>query len=104
MNYLFALFSVLTVLGVSCQSSSTSQTRVSSDSVDAGSSVSMGAERIQLYPGKLRVGDNFSSLARRAGLEVAPAVAVINIVPSIDTPVCEEQTHILGESSACIQG
>jgi thiol peroxidase len=72
---------------------------VSSENVTPGSKVSVGKASLDLYPGSTTIGQNIAELIKtELGTEIKKEVTVINIVPSIDTPVCEEQTHILGES------
>lgn len=93
----FAVF----VAGASCVSpdSRDSKIGVSKESVEAGSAVSMRGKSTPLHKGTLRVGDNIHTLLNPFDLGVKGKVAVISIVPSIDTAVCEEQTHILGETT-----
>ncbi|HZW58999.1 MAG TPA: thiol peroxidase [Woeseiaceae bacterium] len=75
-------------------------------SVDAGSRVTRGGKtELSLLGTGVRVGDKFPSaqlvdthlrsvdLARREG-----EVLLVSIVPSLDTQVCERQTHLLGEA------
>lgn len=71
---------------------------VSQDSALPGTFVQRKDTTVQLYPGKIAVGDDFKKLATLLGLELK-GIAVISIVPSIDTKVCEEQSHIMSESS-----
>lgn len=67
-----------------------------------GSQVKMKGETYKLYSvqSPLKVGDNLVEKAAKAGFELPfnNKVTLINVVPSVDTPVCEAQSHILGES------
>jgi thiol peroxidase len=74
-------------------------------SVDPGTSVTRGEARFQLLGTPISIGKPLPSvnlvdamtmkdvdLSKEKGV-----VLFLSIVPSIDTPVCEEQTHYLGE-------
>ena len=71
-----------------------------------GQSVSSRGRRLELVGGALKVGDKLPS-ATLTGANMAPVdlaanggkVRVLNIVPSLDTPTCEEQTHELSETN-----
>jgi thiol peroxidase len=71
---------------------------VSRDAVAPGSEVLMRGNKVELYKGSLKVGDQLAT--KLDGYKADGKVAIINIVPSVDTPVCEAQTHELGESGA----
>jgi len=72
---------------------------INNDNVETGSEVFIGQKKMNLYSGKLQIGDNLNHLFKKYfGQPYIKNVSVINIVPSIDTPVCESQTHSLGES------
>ena len=66
--------------------------------VVAGSSTKFKGNEIDLISGSLEVGDDINRYIEDEFNIMIDDVSVINIVPSIDTTVCEEQTHILGES------
>lgn len=68
-------------------------------SVEPGSSVTLQGETVQLYNGSFTIGEKISEVAKGIDLPIEGKVSLISIVPSIDTRVCEEQTHILGEST-----
>lgn len=74
--------------------------RVATESVRPGSSVSANGVPVELYPGSLAIGDDMPARLRDAGIpmDFAGRVTVVSVVPSIDTRVCEAQTHILGET------
>lgn len=77
---------------------------VAKDSVEPGTSVARAGHPMPLAKGSLKVNDKLP------GVELADSkwgpyafkgdgkVKVISIVPSIDTRVCEQQTHVLSES------
>jgi len=88
----------LLILGSCTQS--TKKMPVDMSSVEAGSHVFAGATKIPLYPGRLQLGDNLKKIAASHGFEIPAKVSIINVVPSIDTAVCEEQSHILGEDKS----
>lgn len=75
-------------------------------SVEAGSSVTRGGKtELALLGSAVKVGDQFPS-ARLVdtllqGVDLAGPrqdVLLVSIVPSLDTQVCERQTHLLGET------
>lgn len=72
------------------------------DTVAAGSKVELMGESVDLYKGKqvLAKGKSIDNFIEPIGnkQDFKGHVTIINIVPSIDTKVCEEQSHILGES------
>jgi thiol peroxidase len=70
---------------------------VAKESSQAGSQVNFKGEPVKLYPGKLKLGDNFVDLAKGTDIDFqfGNKVTIVSIVPSIDTPVCELQTHKL---------
>lgn len=72
---------------------------VAEKSVQAGTTVSLRGEDFDLYPGSLETGDDFLALLKDTDLEFPfhNRVTVVSIVPSVDTPVCEIQTHSLAE-------
>ena len=73
---------------------------VNQNSIRPGTAVKAGGKSLRLYKGSIEVGDNFIKKAKGTGLgfDFKNKVTIVSIVPSIDTKVCEEQTHILGES------
>lgn len=98
---LLSLFAAIVCLNLAaCTHTSESQVqagmKVSQSTVSPGTSVTMAGKKVRLYPGTLRVGDNIND--KLAGMKTKGKVTIINVVPSVDTPVCEAQTHELGES------
>lgn len=86
-----------TLCSTSCVSTNTR--KISKEFAEAGTTTILRNQSVSLYPGSLKKGDNLYAIVKQTlGKELPKKVAIINIVPSIDTKVCEEQTHILGES------
>ena len=73
--------------------------KTSKETVQPGSAILVGGQKIPLQGGSMKVGQELSKVLGDFELGIAGKVAVISIVPSIDTPVCEEQTHVLGETT-----
>lgn len=75
---------------------------VSNKNIDAGTEVLIGKKKIKLEAGKdlIAVGKSIFNFLDKENdhPNLKNKVSLINVVPSIDTPVCEEQSHILGES------
>lgn len=77
---------------------------VNQESVEAGTTVKVQGQQVALYPGKLKKGDHLAKIIEKT-LQApqvekwSGSVVVIDVVPSVDTPVCEEQTHRLGETT-----
>lgn len=73
---------------------------VNQNSIRPGTTVKAGGKSLRLYKGSIEVGDSFikKALGTGLGFDFKNKVTIVSIVPSIDTKVCEEQTHILGES------
>ena len=76
-----------------------------SRSVDPGNSVTRGEARFQLLGSPISLGKTLPSVNLVDAMTLKDvdlskergAVLFLSIVPSIDTAVCEEQTHYLGE-------
>jgi len=92
------IIAILSFSFASCATTPKKDFDVSKDSIVAGTSVKVGGKVTPLYKGKLKVGQDFVRLAKKSGFEIERGVSIVNIVPSVDTAVCEEQSHILGES------
>lgn len=73
----------------------------STESIALGTGITVKGQDVKLYDAKipLTLGDNFVSKMQEIGFDFnfENQVTIINVVPSIDTRVCEAQTHILGE-------
>ena len=74
--------------------------KVNKDNIKPGSSVKLKGKVFNLYKGQISVGENFVKKAKGSGLgfKFNNRVTIVSFVPSIDTPVCEAQTHVLGET------
>ncbi len=72
--------------------------KVSHESIVPGSKVKVGNQDLPLHPGSIKVGDLFPPKAAMIGFKFNNRVTVVNLVPSVDTAVCEAQTHVLGET------
>lgn len=78
---------------------------VDSDSVKPGTEVLRGAVAMKLAGTPIEIGQRIPSISLKntgmADMDLAELakekVLLISIVPSVDTKVCERQTHILGE-------
>jgi thioredoxin-dependent peroxiredoxin len=77
---------------------------VSKKSVEPGGIVTIGGKKVPLSTGSFKLGDDIQKTAKGFALEFKNKVTIYSIVPSINTPVCEEQTHILGESKKIHKG
>jgi len=97
-------FLVAALLLTACSASPPPFIPVDHDSVAAGSSVLRGNDRLDLQGTPIRVGEPLpeialvdSNLRPVALADLRGEVLLISVVPSLDTRVCERQTHILGE-------
>lgn len=119
MKFLRRLFATTMALALLCGASgcagltSSNETRftykdltVAKDSVSSGSgqTVTLQGKAFDLEGFGVRVGDQLRDAQLTAGdlssvniADTARKVRIISIVPSLDTPVCEQQTHYLSE-------
>lgn len=88
----------MALLAASCITPEQDMFETTSETVESGSFVALQNKKTPLHKGNLKVGDDFVKVANAAGFDIKKGVSIVNIVPSIDTPVCETQTHILGET------
>ena len=102
-------FSLMLVLAVSaCASTSDVKMKMTTQSVDPGTSVSMQGKSFRLLGEPLRVGKALPSVELVDAMTMKPVdlskekgnILLLSIVVSTDTPVCEEQTHYLGEQGS----
>lgn len=78
---------------------------VNRDSVEPGSVVQRGDKRFPLLGTPISVGDSLPSVNLLDAMSMKEVnlsqergkVLFLNMVPSLDTPVCDAQTHYLGE-------
>lgn len=91
-----------TLLG--CAEQSGDKFKTSFDTVHPSTAVARNGNKISLYSGSFQKGTvlESNSLSNRElklfSLKPNGKVRLLSIVPSLDTPVCEAQTHLLGES------
>jgi thiol peroxidase len=86
---------MLSILGCT---SADSQLLINSDHIAPGSRVLAAGKEVPLHPGQLSLGEAFAPRAESLAFDPAERVTFINIVPTLDTSVCEAQTLLLGES------
>ncbi|HVO67298.1 MAG TPA: thiol peroxidase [Syntrophales bacterium] len=78
---------------------------IDNDSIQPGTSVTMGGKSMKLLGKPIAVGDSLPSVDLVDAMTMKPvdlskikgSILFLSIVPSVDTPVCEAQTHYLGE-------
>jgi thiol peroxidase len=78
---------------------------IDNNSTQPGTSVTMGGQSLKLMGKPIAVGDSLPSVKLVDAMTMKPvdlsemkgSILFLSIVPSIDTPVCEAQTHYLGE-------
>ncbi len=81
-------------------------------SVEPGGTVARGDTRLKLLGTSIAVGSPLPSVKLVDAMTMKEVdlsqeggkVLLLSIVPSLDTPVCEEQTHTLGEGAANLPG
>jgi thiol peroxidase len=96
--------SLSALLVVGC-AASRSQIAVDKGSASPGGSITKGGQSVKLVGKAIAVGDYLPSATLVDAATMKPvdistlrgSVLFLSIVPSIDTAVCEEQTHYLGE-------
>lgn len=99
-----SLFSTLGLV-VLLSACATTHPPVSDRTIGAGDPVQFGDRKLTLLNSStLRLGSRFPDFTIK-GEGMAPVsfkstggIKIISVVPSVDTPVCEEQTHMLSES------
>lgn len=101
-----SLIFILILSGIFSCATSNKKIDINQDSITPGTSVKVKGKEFKLYKGSLKLGDNFIKKIEGTGIDFKfqNKTTIINIVPSIDTPVCEEQTHLLGESKSINSG
>lgn len=104
------MFIALALL-TACATGKQSEIPVNYASVEAGGTITRGGTPFQLVGEPVEVGKQIPAvvlynnnmqpvdLSQRKG-----GVAIISVVPSIDTGVCERQTHLLGEKEGLSSG
>jgi len=79
-------------------------------SVEPGGTVARGDARLKLMGTPIAVGSPLPSVKLVDAMTMKEVdlsqergkVLILSIVPSLDTPVCEEQTHVLGEGAGSL--
>ncbi|OUR96818.1 hypothetical protein A9Q84_10795 [Halobacteriovorax marinus] len=90
---------ILFLLGAIASCNSAPEITINKESTTPGTHLFAGDKRVELYKGSVAIGDNLNDLLeQKMGQRPIKEITVVNIVPSIDTKVCEAQTHLLGES------
>jgi thiol peroxidase len=104
-----ACFALVLVFAVSaCASTGEVKMKMTTQSVDPGTSVTMQGKPFRLLGEPLKVGKPLPSVELVDAMTMKPVdlskergnVLLLSIVVSTDTPVCEEQTHYLGEQGS----
>jgi thioredoxin-dependent peroxiredoxin len=91
-----------------CASMREVKEKMTSQSVDPGTSVTMQGKPFRLLGEPLKVGKPLPSVELVDAMTMKPvdlskergSILLISVVVSTDTPVCEEQTHYLGEQGS----
>jgi len=99
----FAL--VLAIAVSACASTGEVKMKTTTQSVDPGTSVTMQGKPFRLLGEPLKAGKPLPSVELTDAMTMKPvdlskergSILLLSIVVSTDTPVCEEQTHYLGE-------
>lgn len=82
--------------------------KVSQSEVEPGTEVSVHGKKLKLFDKTkpIETGERISKYVKEIAKpeDFEGQVTIVNVVPSVDTAVCEEQTHILGESKKIAKG
>jgi thiol peroxidase len=107
MSRIARIFSLLVlVIALSaCASMSEVMKKMTTQSVDPGTSVTMRGKPFRLLGEPLKVGKPLPSVELIDAMTMKPvdlskergSILLLSVVTSLDTPVCEEQTHYLSE-------
>lgn len=102
-NYFRKIIPIMSLLFGAC--STTEKFHITQDSVNPGTEILWLGEKAPLYSqSRLTVGsplpDTLLTNLKMKDASIKPdgKVKLVSVLPSLDTPVCEVQTHILGES------
>jgi thiol peroxidase len=99
-------FALVLVVAVSaCASTGEVKMKMTKQSVDPGTSVTLQGKPFRLLGEPLKVGKPLPSVELTDAMTMKPvdlskergSILLLSVVVSTDTPVCEEQTHYLGE-------
>jgi thiol peroxidase len=102
----FAL--VLAIAVSACASTGEVKMKTTTQSVDPGTSVTLQGKPFRLLGEPLKVGKSLPSVELTDAMTMKPvdlskergSILLLSVVVSTDTPVCEEQTHYLGEQGS----
>lgn len=104
MKKIWIALMLLSLVGCSAVRSQTMPIAKESASAGEGQSVTFKGKALALEGTGIKVGDRLPSAVLAANdlspvnlAETGGKVRIISVVPSLDTPVCEEQTHALSE-------
>jgi len=107
----FATVTLINLCFSACATTDSASPQMTSETVPPGSEVSRSGTSVKLLGSKaLHVGQSFpeamlvDSAFTNVGVHGEGQVRLISIVPSIDTKVCEQQTHWLGEAESIHPG
>lgn len=99
---------VLAIAVSACASTGEVKMKMTTQSVDPGTSVTMQGKPLRLLGEPLKVGKPLPSVELTDAMTMKPVdlskerggILLLSVVVSTDTPVCEEQTHYLGEQGS----
>lgn len=104
MKKIWIALMLLSLVGCSAVRSQTMPIAKESASAGEGQSVTFKGKALALEGTGIKVGDRLPAAVLAANdlspvnlAETGGKVRIISVVPSLDTPVCEEQTHALSE-------
>ena len=95
----YAIFGMVLTSFIGACTTTQPAAKINQDTIQPGSKITMKGQEFTLHPGTLQLGDNFLDKAKDLDIKFRNRITIVSIVPSIDTAVCEEQTHQLGEST-----
>src|SRR5512139_113134 len=102
-------FALVLVVAVSaCASTGEVKMKTTTLSVDPGTGVTLRGTPFRLLGEPLKVGKPLPSVELTDAMTMKPvdlskergSILLLSVVTSVDTPVCEEQTHYLGEQGS----
>lgn len=99
---------MLAIAVSACASMSEVKMKTTTQSVDPGTGVTLQGKPFRLLGEPLKVGKPLPSVELTDAMTMKPvdlskekgSILLLSVVTSVDTPVCEEQTHYLGEQGS----
>lgn len=99
---------MLAIAVSACASMSEVKMKTTTQSVDPGTGVTLQGKPFRLLGEPLKVGKPLPSVELTDAMTMEPvdlskekgSILLLSVVTSVDTPVCEEQTHYLGEQGS----